>query len=401
VGGSLCCGVYFTIKKRRFCLMRILVTGGTGLLGNNILRQLAGNASDTIIALVRQEPDPDVFGDLPLEFVRGDLRPSERESRNVETGDRAANDSASAEIGSVAATSLDHLDDAQQATDLERLTDLEQAIEASDVVIHAAAYIHLGWTQEAQSLAVNQRGTARVAEACLRFTKRLVYIGTVNTLAVGSPQLLADEETPLGFSGGQVPCSYVVSKRAGVAEVLRRIEQGLDAVILHPAFMLGPWDWKPSSGRMMLEVAKAWKPIAPRGGCSLCDVRDVAATVISAAKQPSFRRSEYILAGHNWTYLRLWTEMAKRVNRRPPIRATGPGTEYLAGLAGDLWGKLSGREGDLNGAGARMSGQFHWYDSSRAIKELGYCVRDPQEILDDAAEWIRDRFILPSRPSNQ
>ncbi|MEO1619220.1 MAG: HpnA protein, partial [Planctomycetota bacterium] len=84
-----------------------------------------------------------------------------------------------------------------------------------------------------------------------------------------------------------------------------------------------------------------------------------------------------------------------------PIRSTGPGAEYLAGVVGDLWGKLTGREGDVNSAGTAMSGQFHWYDSSRAQRELGYQMRSPEETLDDAAKWIRERFILPSKKPNQ
>ena len=74
-----------------------------------------------------------------------------------------------------------------------------------------------------------------------------------------------------------IPCPYVVSKQAGEQAVRQQIEAGLDAVIVHPGLMFGPWDWKPSSGRMMLQVARNFTPMAPTGGCSICDVRDVAA----------------------------------------------------------------------------------------------------------------------------
>lgn len=344
--------------------MRALVTGGTGLLGNNIIRQLVRHGHE-VLALVRGEPKGDVFAELPLEMVAGDLAPPpEEESSGV-------------------------------------ADDIEQAIASCDAVIHAAGFIHLGWNHREESMRINRDGTARIAEACLEQSKRLVCIGTVNTLAVGSPQSYADEDTPLSHQGGQVPCVYVESKRAAAREVTQRLDLGLDGVVLHPAFMLGPWDWKPSSGRMMLEIASSWKPVSPRGGCSLCDVRDVASTAVDALSMPSFRHQEYILAGHNWTYHRLWTEMARRMDMRTPIRSTGPGAEYLAGVVGDLWGKLTGREGDVNSAGTAMSGQFHWYDSSRAQRELGYQMRSPEETLDDAAKWIRERFILPSKKPNQ
>ena len=63
----------------------------------------------------------------------------------------------------------------------------------------------------------------------------------------------------------------------GVAE--ERV--GLDAVIVNPGFMLGPWDWKPSSGRMLLEVAQGIAWLAPQGHFSVCDVRDVVAGILS------------------------------------------------------------------------------------------------------------------------
>ena len=38
--------------------------------------------------------------------------------------------------------------------------------------------------------------------------------------------------------------------------------------------MVGPWEWKPWSGQMMLAVAKGAGLFAPSGGCTVVDVRD-------------------------------------------------------------------------------------------------------------------------------
>lgn len=322
--------------------MRIFVTGGTGLLGNTILRQLT-DRGDRLLSLVRGEPDPRVFGGIRTDFVRGDLLDRER---------------------------------------------IDQAVASCDAVVHAAGLIHIGWQQLDASLQVNRDGTRIVAEACVKHRRRLVHVGTVDTLAPGTPATPADEETPVPEAGGKTPCSYVTSKRAGVAEVLTAVKQGLDAIIVHPGFMLGPWDWKPSSGRMMLEVGRSWKPFAPPGGCSLCDSRDVAAATIAAITAPVASGRQYILAGHNLPYLQLWTEMARRMGSRPPLTTAGPAMLWLAGVAGDGWAKLAG-EGDLNSAGTQMSRLYHYYDSSRAGRELGYRTRPATESLDAAAEWIK------------
>ncbi|OYP38394.1 NAD-dependent epimerase/dehydratase family protein [Rhodopirellula sp. MGV] len=353
--------------------MRILVTGATGLLGNTIVRELA-EQSYTPIALVRQTPDPEVFEGIKTE------------SGSVETVHAEFTPAEQHDDGSLEKSSAGYL---------------EQVIESCDAVIHCAAMIHLGWQKMDESMRVNRDGTRRIANACLKYQKKLLFIGTVNSIALGSPNTEADENTPLGHAGGQIPCAYVASKKAALAEVERAVASGLNATVLHPGFMLGPWDWKPSSGRMLLELGKGWKAVAPRGGCSVCDSRDVAKGVVAAIDYRCEPGRQFILAGHNWTYRQLWTEMAKRMGSRPPVQTLGPGVEYLAGAVGDLWTKISGRETDVNSAQVAMSGQFHWYDSGRAIRELNYNIRDADETLDTAAQWIRDRFVLSPTADNR
>ncbi len=325
--------------------MRIFVTGGTGLLGNTILRQLTDSDHETL-ALVRREPEPIVFAGIRTEYVSCDL--------------------------------------------LDRQT-IEQAVGRCDVVIHAAGHIHIGWRQLDESMRVNRDGTRAVVDACLKHGRKLVHVATTNALAIGTRESPADEQTPLDNAGGQVPCNYVVSKRAGVEDVQSAIAKGLDGVIVFPGFMLGPWDWKPSSGRMMLEVGRGWKPVAPAGGCCVCDARDVAAAIIRAAEAEVPSR-EFILGGENWTYKALWKEMAARMGAPGPWFAAGPMQRLIGGAFGDLWGRLVA-ETDFNSAGIQMTGQYHWYDSSRAQRELGFQIRDVRQVLDDAAEWIRTHHL--------
>jgi dihydroflavonol-4-reductase len=322
--------------------MRVFVTGGTGLLGNAILRQLT-EADHKSLTLIRRDPDPEVFDGIETEFVRGDL--------------------------------LD-----EQV--------IGEAVARSDAVIHAAGLIHIGWSQLDQSMRVNRDGTRVIVDACLRSNRKLIHVASTNTLALGTKEQPADETTPHNNAGGQVPCSYVVSKRAGVDEVQRGIENGLKAVILCPGFMLGPGDWKPSSGRMMVEMGRGWKIVAPPGGCSVCDARDVAHATIAALQLDLENGREFLLCGENLTYKELWREMASRMGKRGPLFAAGPLQRWIGGMIGDAWSKL-GKEGDLNSASVRMSRQFHWYDSGRARKELGYRPRTASETLNDAAAWLQ------------
>ncbi len=337
--------------------MNVFITGITGLLGNNIARQLT-ERGDQVLALVRSEPKADVLDGIRVTLVRGDLDKRDLDKRDV----------------------------------------IDAAVASCDVVIHSAALIHLGWTRMAESMRANRDGTAIVADAALKHGKRMIHVGTVNTLALASMDLASkdyvpsNEETLITELNVQVPCAYVASKRASVEVVTERLTQGLDAVFVHPGFMLGPYDWKPSSGRMMLELGRGFKPVFPVGGCSVCDVRDVAAGVLAAMDRGQTGR-HYVLAGENMAYKQLWAEMAVRMGRPKPMLPIGPMIRILAGTLGDFAAKLTGNETDINSAGVQMSSQFHWHSSDRARAELGYSTRDVNQTLDDAAKWIKDHFM--------
>ncbi|WP_204308452.1 SDR family oxidoreductase, partial [Escherichia coli] len=69
-----------------------------------------------------------------------------------------------------------------------------------------------------------------------------------DTLAWGSRQAPGDETRS---KGGEPVTAYATSKREAEDAVLAEAARGLDAVIVHPGFLLGPWDWKPSSGQLV------------------------------------------------------------------------------------------------------------------------------------------------------
>lgn len=321
--------------------MRILITGATGLLGNNLVRALVAAKQHDVRVLARASSDPRSLEGLHIERALGDVTDA----------------------------------DAVRA-----------AAAGCQAIIHCAGIVQLGWTRLAESRAVNVTGTKNVIAGAQAAGARLVHISTVNTLAIGQRDTPADEETP---RAGQIECSYVVSKREGEQLVDDAQRAGLDAVVIHPGFLLGPWDWKPSSGKMLLAIAHRFTPFAPIGGCSVCDVRDVAATIVAATERaPSGRH--YLLAGHNISYFDLWKQMAQVSGGAPPRVRLGPVNRWLGGWFGDLRAKLTGNEGDVNSASIAMSSQWHYYSSARAERELDYRVRPLEESLRDAWAWLQE-----------
>lgn len=325
---------------------RVLVTGATGLVGNNVARQLVARGTPVRV-LIRPGSDPRVLQDLELEVACGDVT------------DRA----------SVAA-----------------------AMRGVRAVVHAAGCVQLGWRHAALHEAINHQGTRHVALAARAEGARLLHVSTINALGMGTPRQAASEQWT---AAPNIPCPYVLSKQAGEAAVQEQMAEGLDAVVVYPGLMFGPWDWKPSSGRMLLQVARSFTPMAPSGGISVSDARDVAAAILTALDTAPAGRT-YVLAGHNLTYLKLWQHIADIAGGSRPLCRSGPLLRIALGRGGDFWGWLTGNEPDVNSAAIKLSDGYHYFDSSRAEQELGYRIRPVSESLRDAWQWFHEQGYVSS-----
>ena len=325
-------------------MVTTLITGGTGLLGNNIIRRLLAQG-ETVRALVRPDAGLRPLADLDIEISRGDVR------------DAAA---------------------------------LSRAARGVATIIHAAAIVHIGRLGLARHRSTNVEGTRNVAQAALGAGARLVQVSSVDALGPGTARRPADEETP----GPVAPyCPYSVTKWEAEGVVREFASRGLDAVIVNPGFMLGPWDWTPSSGRMLLLVARGLARWAPPGTNSFCDARDVADGVLAAAARGQGGR-RYILAGESLSYLEAWRIFADVTGAPPPRGEVGRRVLSLVGGAGDLWARLSGREGDINSTATTMAQLPRFYNQERARRELGYSTRGVRESSKDAYDWFRSHGYL-------
>ncbi|NBW97132.1 MAG: NAD-dependent epimerase/dehydratase family protein [Planctomycetia bacterium] len=315
-----------------------VVTGATGLVGNNVVRLLCRRGM-SVRAVVRS-----------------------------------------------AGRTLDglHVQVANAPLDDERA--IQQAIDGAAAVIHSAALVHCGWRHRDEMRAANVEGTRRVARAARRAGARMVHVSSVDAIGLTRDGTPADEETP---PGGMPECPYVVTKREAEQAVLEEVDRGLDAVIVNPVYMIGPWDWKPSSGRMLLEVGAGKGLFAPPGANDFVDVRDVAEGILLAlAKGRPGRR--YILGGHPLSYLDAWRIFARVAGRMQPLGVAPRAAVRVAGWVGDVASLFTTRELPVNSAAATMSMLPHNFSSARAIAELGYAFRSFDTTVADAWGWFTD-----------
>ena len=139
---------------------------------------------------------------------------------------------------------------------------------------------------------------------------------------------------------------------------------------------------------MLLSVAKYWTPLAPSGGCSVVDVRDVACGILSAIEHGQ-RGENYILAGKNMSYFELWRLMAKVSGGRAPVGKLPSWINSLAGAFGDLRNRIFNAEPTVNSAATQMGQIVHFYSSNKAEQALGYKVGNIEDALSDAWDWFQ------------
>lgn len=333
--------------------MRYFVTGGTGLVGNNVIRLLLERGHAVRALVRRSEPDRGLAG-LAIETVLGEIT--------------------------------------QPNT-------LPAAVAGCDRVIHSAAVVHLGWSRHESQTQVNVEGTRNVARACRAAGVRMLHVSSVDALGLGTRAAPANEATPI--SDKEFPAPYVLTKRAAERALDDEIARGLDAVVVNPVYMLGPWDWKPSSGRMLLQLAGGWAKLSPPGGNDFADVRDVAAGILTACDRGQTGR-RYILGGEALSYYEAWRMFAEVIGVPPPWRNARAPVLYLSAWAGDLIYKLTGKEPDFNSAAVAMSKLEHHFSYARAAAELDYRPRPAREAAETAWQWFVDHgYAKPRKKSGK
>jgi dihydroflavonol-4-reductase len=326
----------------------LVMTGATGLLGNVLARELATQGSGRIRAVVRPTADRRAVADLDLELVEGDVRD---------------------------------------------LPSLRRAFAGADTVYHLAGIVSIDRGGLPRLRETNVEGTRNVLAACREAgVRRLVYCSSIHAFVVPPPGSCVSEESPIDpdRSAG----AYDRTKAEATLLVLEAVRQGLDAVLLFPTAILGPYDFRPShTGELVLACVQGRLGAYVDGAYNFVDVRDVALGFAAAAEQG--RRGEgYILAGHNVTVWEL-LHTVESVTGVPAPRLRLPfglvrGVSFLI----PVYYRLTRQKPlfttyslDVISSGCTMTNE-------KAESELGYHARPFAETIDDTVRWFRKQRML-------
>ena len=213
----------------------------------------------------------------------------------------------------------------------------------------------------------------------------LVDVSSANTVDPGSPDSPADENR--GFGGPFTASLYARSKRESEIALTEfaASHTRLRIVIILPGFMIGPFDSKPSSGKL-LDIAYR-KPLmaVPPGGKSFIDVRDVAAAIVGAIDNQQ-AQGRYLATGKALTLKEFYTLQAQ-VCGYTQACFTLPEKLCLAAASVGDWMEARGRRNMVVSRNVRQLLVEEWYDDSRARRELGMPSTPLEQSIKDYFEY--------------
>lgn len=321
----------------------IVVTGGTGHIGNVLVRKLVETGQHVRVIVPPQEDDRSLRG-LNIELVHGDVRDA---------------------------------------------LSLVEAFRGAKVVYHLAGIVSImsGYADVFQQ--VNVIGTQNVLEACfIAGVDRLVYTSSVHAFVELPHGQVAGEDTEINAE--KVIGDYAKSKASATCLVRQAIQRGLDAVIVHPSGVIGPYEFKLSNtGRLISRFLAGRTVFYINGGYDFVDVRDVADGLIQACAKG--RKGEnYILSGE-WIgvkeLLRLLQEITADTTRQCKVPIWG--AKMIAPFT-DLYARFRKTEPLLTSYSIYTLQSNSLFSHEKATRELGYSPRPLKETLADTVHWLQN-----------
>jgi dihydroflavonol-4-reductase len=322
--------------------VKILVTGGSGYIGSAVVRELL-EGQDEIRVLVRKTDDLANLGGLDVDLVYGDIT----------------------DFHSVMA-----------------------ALEGCDRVFHLAA-IYAIWLPDPKQMSwVNVTGTRNVLEACLRRRiEKIVYTSSVAALGAHGKERPADESAR--FNLAHTRDGYYLSKYRAEQVALDYFRRGLPVVIVNPTNPCGPNDIAPTpNGQLIINVIQGKLPGYVDGGINVSDIGDTAKGHV-LAMQKGRPGEKYVLGNTNLSVKEYFDLIAELGGGKSPSIRIPKAVAVSSGYLYELLARVTGKPPVTTAAWVRVGSEYSFWDSSKAVEELGMPQTPIRESVRQAIDWFR------------
>lgn len=272
--------------------------------------------------------------------------------------------------------------------EIESLRCLFESADGKDlIVIHTAAMISIAEKIPPKLYEVNVNGTKNILKLCKEYhVKRLVHVSSVHAIPEAPDGATMKEMN--SYSADRVVGGYAKTKAEAVQAVLDAAEEGLDAVVVFPSGILGPYDGGNNHlTQMVAECLQGKIPVCVKGGYDIVDVRDVAAGCLQAAEYG--RKGEgYILSGHYIPLSRLMA-MVRSSAGRTEIPVIPTVFARIAVPFIEMYASMRHRRPLYTRYSLHTIGSNSNFSNQKAREELGYSTRSLGETIADTISWLK------------
>lgn len=323
---------------------KIVVTGGTGLIGSYLLRYLLHEGYTNIIALKRANSSMQLLSDSEIDSIEW------------------------------------------MEADIRDILDIEPAIKGADYVYHCAGLVSFLPRDKDQLMAINYKGTANIVDLCLiHGIKKMVYTSSV--AAIGRPSKDQRIKETTQWEKHTNLTQYAISKHLGEMEVWRGNAEGLTTVILNPSTVLGSGNWASGPQKLFNLVWSSFK-YYPDGSTGFVDVRDVARLHLIAMNSP-IKNQRFIISGEHIFFRELMNKIADYLGTQPPTKQINKWFQEVLWRVERIKSKITKKDPFLTKETVMMTNQSREYLNQKSIDAFNFSYTLITDTLMEMAEQFK------------
>lgn len=321
----------------------VLVTGASGFLGSELVKQLVANG-DSVRIIVRKTSSTSHLESIlnKIEIVEADI--------------------------------LD-------------VPSLETAFDGIEKIYHSAAIIGFDDTFYDDMYKTNIEGTANVVNIALdKGIKKILHISSIAAIG-GKPNELITEETK--WEKNKWTTEYGITKMLAEREIWRGIQEGLEAVIVNPGIIIGVGNTENKSFiDLFKRIANQKMPFYTTGTNAYVDVADVAKVSILLMNS-NINAEQFIVINENISFKDYVEKIAKIMQVDPPKRALNNTNGKLFVFADWLLSNLTGRKRRLTKENLKISLEEFTYSNEKIKEKLNYEFIDTDVTIEKIAAALK------------
>ena len=256
------------------------------------------------------------------------------------------------------------------------------------IVIHCAGIVSITSKYNEMLYQVNVIGTRNIVELCLEYSvKRLIYVSSVHAIPEKSNRECISEIK--SFDPKSVIGAYAKTKSEASQIVSDAIKAGLNANIIHPSGICGPYDYgRGNLTSLVIDYMNNQLPVGTDGGYDFVDVRDVSYGILSCIEKG--RVGECYILSNEYYSVKTILDTLYDITQKKKIKIYLPyrllkHTSILVEYAY----KLVNKPPLFTPYSIYTLNSNSNFTHFKASYELDYHPRPLKESLQDTIEWLR------------